>query len=96
MDDMANRSVLEPLLLGTYPGRVLQRMHAFVPATLEKDLGEMKKPGTYVGLNYYARNLYRWSRFLPFLHASEYMAPGAQHSAMWEIYPPGSSQPCSA
>ena len=42
-----------------------------------------------VGINYYGRTRYRWSRFLPFLHATEYEPPGARRSAMWEIYPPG-------
>jgi beta-glucosidase len=49
----------------------------------------MKKPGTYIGINYYARNLYRWARFMPYFHASEYINPGSPRSAMWEIYPQG-------
>jgi beta-glucosidase len=89
MDDAANRSVLDPLLRGSYPERMLTRLHRFLPRTLERDLPEMKKPGTYVGINYYARNLYQWARFVPFLHAREHVTPDSPRSAMWEIYPQG-------
>ena len=89
MDDLGNRTVLDPLLKGTYPARVSAKLGMFLPQALEHDLHELKAPGSYVGINYYGRNLYRWSRFLPFLHAAEYEAPGALRSAMWEIYPPG-------
>jgi beta-glucosidase len=89
MDDLANRAVLDPLLLGTYPARIRAKLGMFIPPGQERDLGELKTPGSYVGINYYGRNLYRWSRFLPFLHATEYEAPGSRRSAMWEIYAPG-------
>jgi beta-glucosidase len=89
MDDLANRSVLDPVLLGTYPARVRERLGRFLPPEQEQDLPALRAPGTYVGINYYGRTVYRWSRFLPFLHASEYQAPGARRSAMWEIHAPG-------
>ncbi len=89
MDDIANRSVLDPLCRGTFPRRALSRLGRWLPGTLEKDLAEMRRPGTYVGINYYARNLYRWSRLMPVVHASEYRRAGSRYSAMWEIYPEG-------
>ncbi|MGA2479515.1 MAG: family 1 glycosylhydrolase [Spirochaetia bacterium] len=89
MDDLANRTVLDPLLLGTYPARVRAKLGIFIPPAQEHDMPELKRSGSYVGINYYGRNVYRWSRFLPFLHATEYEAPGSRRSAMWEIYAPG-------
>ena len=89
MDDLANRTVLDPLFLGSYPARVLGRLGRLLPRTLEGDLAELRSPGTYVGINYYARNRYRWSLFTPLLHAVEVTASASRRSAMWEIYPEG-------
>jgi beta-glucosidase len=89
MDDLANRAVLDPLLRGTYPNRALTHMGRFLPRSMERDLREMGKPGTFVGINYYTRNRYRYSWLLPYMHAAEYAAPDSRRSAMWEIYPPG-------
>jgi beta-glucosidase len=90
MDDLANRTVLDPVLRGAWPTRVRETLHAFLPARLDDDLAEIgRSAGTYIGINYYSRNCYRWSRFLPYLHAVEEPTPGARRSAMWEIYPRG-------
>jgi beta-glucosidase len=89
MDDMANRTVLDPLLSATYPRRVLSRLGRFLPPGLERDIPALRSPGTYVGINYYARNAYRWSRLTPLLHAVEHRAPESSRSAMWEIFPRG-------
>jgi beta-glucosidase len=89
MDDLANGAVLSTIVRGVYPERVVQGMGRFLPRGFEKDLSEMGKPVSYIGINYYTRNLYKWSRFMPFMHASEYAAPGSKRSAMWEIYPRG-------
>lgn len=89
MDDAANSFVLDPLFRGHYPERVVKRLGRFLPRRFEKDLQEMKKPGMYVGINYYTRNRYRYSFFLPFLHATEHIDPDAPRSGQWEIYPPG-------
>jgi len=89
MDDVANRTVLDTILRGTFPKSALVRLRAFLPRSLEKDLEGMRRPGTYVGINYYTRNVYRWSPLLPFSHAAEYTTPGSHRSAMWEIFPHG-------
>jgi len=89
MDDVANRTVLDTTQRGTMPGSVLSRLARFFPRGFEQDLPQMRRPGTYVGINYYTRNTYRWSALMPFSHALEYRAPGSKRSAMWEIYPPG-------
>ena len=89
MDDVANRTVLDAIMRGTIPANVVSRLGRFFPRNFQQDLPQMKRPGTYVGINYYTRNTYRWSAFLPFAHAVEYQVPGSKRSAMWEIYPPG-------
>jgi beta-glucosidase len=89
MDDLANRSVLDPLFRGTYPERGARAIGRFLPRGFEKDLAEMRTVGTYLGINYYTRNTYAWSPWVPFLHAIERGAPRAARSAMWEIYPRG-------
>ena len=89
MDDVANRTVLDTILRGTFPQSVAARLRPFLPRGLERDMEEMRRPGTYVGLNYYTRNVYRWSALFPFSHAVEYSAPGSRRSAMWEVYPAG-------
>ena len=89
MDELSNGSVLDPLVRGSYPQRALRRVGRFLPRTLDHDLPEMRRMGTYIGVNYYARYAYRWSRFMPILHSTEYHAPDAPRSAMWEIYPDG-------
>ncbi|HVP20096.1 MAG TPA: family 1 glycosylhydrolase [Spirochaetia bacterium] len=92
MDDMANGAVLSSLFRGSYPQQMIRRMGRFLPREWEKDLRIMPTQGTYMGINYYRRNRYRYSRFMPFLHAAEYIEPGVPRSAVGdEIYPPGIS-----
>ncbi len=88
MDALANRWVLDAILRGSYPRELVRSLGLFLPRGTDRDLAEMGKPGTYVGINYYARNHYRAS-LTPFLRAREVVLPGAEMSAMWEIYPPG-------
>ncbi len=90
MDAMANLVVLSPLFDGSYPEGVIRRMGRFFPRGFEKDLSGMKRPGTYTGINYYRRNRYRYSFFMPWLHAAEFVDPYAPRTAMGdEIHPPG-------
>jgi beta-glucosidase len=85
MDAVANRTVLDTLFRGSYPKEAMARVRRFFPRDFERDLPGMQKMGTYLGINYYTRIRYRWSRFIPFSHASEVMPPGSPRSAMWEI-----------
>jgi beta-glucosidase len=89
MDEVANRTILDAIFRGTIPGSVLSRLRRFFPRSLEQDLPQMKRPGTYVGINYYTRVAYRWSPFVPFSHARAHIAPGSKRSAMWEVFPEG-------
>jgi beta-glucosidase len=89
MDDGVNRFFMDPLFFGRYPETVISRMGRFLPRGFEKDLPGMKRPGDFIGLNYYTRKVYRYARFKPFTHAKEVIDLRAGRSAMWEIYPHG-------
>jgi beta-glucosidase len=89
MDDLANGWTLDAILRGSYPETVLKGFGLFLPNRLSRDLEEMKTPGTFVGINYYARNHYRFSPFVPVLRSLEYVVPGSRRSPMWEVYAPG-------
>lgn len=90
MDDMANGVVLSVLFSGSYPERVLRRMGRFFPRGFDRDAVSIRGPGSYVGINYYRRNRYKYSFFTPFLHATEHIEPSAPHTVMGdEIYPTG-------
>jgi beta-glucosidase len=89
MDDGANRFYMDAMFHGRYPERVIDRMGRFFPRGFEKDLPEMKRPGSFIGINYYTRNVYRYSRLKPYTHAKDIVPPGSRWSAMWEIYPQG-------
>ncbi len=89
MDSVANRTVLDALVRGSYPEEALSRVGRFFPKGFERDLGEMRKLGTYLGVNYYTRIRYRWSRFIPYSHAAEVQPAGVPRSEMWEISPEG-------
>ncbi len=89
MDETANRAVLDAIFRGAYPREVLRRLWPFFPREFQRDLPAMKRPGTYVGINYYTRIRYRWSPFVPFSHAVEHVDGSVPRSAMWEICPAG-------
>jgi beta-glucosidase len=89
MDEAANRTVLDTILKGAVPKSVVSRLRRFFPRSLEHDLPGMKRPGTFIGINYYTRNVYRWSPLVPFSHAAQLIPPGSLRSAMWEVFPQG-------
>lgn len=90
MDEVTNRFFMDSLLTGTYPRRVLTRLGRFLPKGFERDVALMQgKMGDYIGINYYTRNLYRYSLLQPYIHVTEVKPPDSPRSAMWEIYPQG-------
>jgi beta-glucosidase len=89
MDDAANRLYLDALFRGRYPERVVRRLGRFLPRGFERDLEEIHGREDFVGVNYYARQAYRWSWITPIVHAWEWQDPRAPRSTMWEIYPEG-------
>ena len=89
MDDGANRFYMDALYFGRYPEKIVRRMGRFLPRGFEKDFPSMKKPGDFIGINYYTRNIYRHSFLQPFTQAKEIRDPASPYSTMWEIYPQG-------
>jgi beta-glucosidase len=82
---VVNRFYLDPLYFGRYPEQALRRVARYLPRGWERDLGEMREPGDFLGLNYYCGQSYRHAPLAPVLGALETPTPGARRSAMWEI-----------
>ncbi len=80
---------MDALYFGRYPEKIVKRMGRYLPGGFEKDLPSMKRPGDFIGINYYTRNVYRHSFLQPFTQAREVRNPASPSSAMWEIYPQG-------
>jgi len=89
MDDLLNRLYIDPIMLGKYPEKVVEKFGRFLPRGWEEDLPEMTVPFDFVGVNYYTSHRYRYSPFTPFTHARQTPIAGVKSSAMWEIYPEG-------
>ncbi len=89
MDAFANRLYIDPLFFGRYPPEVLRRAGRRLPRGFERDLAEMREPGDFLGLNYYAGQSTRHAPLVPILGAREAPTPGARRSVMWEIAPEG-------
>ena len=88
VDAIVNRMYMDPLFSDVIPtGSWLWR--ALFPEGFAKDLETMKQPGDFVGINYYARHVYKHSPFIPFLHARQMKVPDTEWSEMWEVYPEG-------
>lgn len=85
---LTNRSMLEPLLLGTSP-----LMDTWVNPILTRIIqpGDMEIIRTLdiLGVNYYSRTVMRtgWGAFPTFIKAVQ--PKDSTYSEMWEIYPPG-------
>lgn len=93
MDAIVNRFYMDPLFFGTYPETVIDIAGSKLPAGFEKDLPAMKEPGDFVSINYYMRQRYKHSPFVPLMKArtKNKKKPELQEdrSVMWEIYSPG-------
>jgi beta-glucosidase len=89
LDAVVNRFYLDPLYLGRYPEEAVRGFGRFLPRGWERDLGEMREPGDFLGINYYNRATYRHAPLVPLLHGRKVPTPGARRSAMWDIDPHG-------
>jgi beta-glucosidase len=89
LDAVVNRLYMEPIFLGRYPEEAVRGFGRFLPRGWERDLGEMREPGDFLGINYYNRATYRHAPLVPLLHGREVPTPGARRSAMWDIDPHG-------
>lgn len=89
MDQVINRSFIDPIVHGTYPADVTAKFSRFFPEGFEQDLPSMHGSFDFIGLNYYTSRSYKYSLFTIFSHAKEKYTPGYGRSAMWEIFPQG-------
>jgi beta-glucosidase len=49
----------------------------------------MKRPGSFMGMNYYGEHVYRYARFQPYLHAVEVLDPEVPRTDNGAIRPEG-------
>jgi beta-glucosidase len=86
---MINRTTLDPLLLGTTPLTDNWLAKWLVPTFIKSGDLEKIKSLDLLGVNYYSRNVMKFSwKNIP-LFAAEVKPEGGEYSDMWEIYPPG-------
>ena len=88
-DGVLNRTFLDPLFRGTYPGDVKKRLGPVFPRVKPADLECIAAPLDFLGVNYYSRGVVRQDRQVPLLQASQVQPEGSEYSQMWEIYPAG-------
>ncbi|MBN2387131.1 MAG: beta-glucosidase [Anaerolineales bacterium] len=89
MDTVLNRSILEPLLLGTTPVQEFA-IGKMLSSSLIKP-GDMEKIRTldFLGVNYYCRTVAKFDPKFPVVAAAQVHPEGNEYSGMWEIYPEG-------
>jgi beta-glucosidase len=86
-DGFRNRLFFDPILLGSYPEDVLERLDGASPPVREGDLSLISAPIDFVGINNYSRTIVRADENGRPLNVT---AVGAPATAMgWEIFPDG-------
>ncbi len=89
-DTIGNRLFLDAILLGRYPPGLAGWLAPTLARARPEDAATISVPLDFVGINYYSRAYMKRSLHVPLLWAEKGEAPpGAEKSAMWEIYPPG-------
>jgi beta-glucosidase len=83
-----NEWFLDPIVHGSWPDAVVEEFGDFMPELSAEDLGIIRRPIDFVGLNYYTRHVVAHdpSGFFK----SRPLRPVGQRTEMdWEVYPPG-------
>ena len=88
-DLLANRLMLESLLLGRTPLDEIPLIGPALRAATRPGDAETVHTLDFLGVNYYTRSVVRHDPKVPLLAASEVRPQGNEYSAMWEIHPPG-------
>lgn len=87
-DAYMNRQYLDPLFLGSYPPELREMFGEAWPNLW--DVGELRQPVDFLGINYYSRGLTRHDPEVPIERASEVKNPRAAYTEMgWEVSPQG-------
>jgi beta-glucosidase len=88
-DAHRNRSILDPVLRGTYPGEVLDDWPAHPSCIRDGDLRTIAAPLDFLGVNYYTRHVVRPSAY-PGSNSAEFTPRGLPTAANgWEVDPAG-------
>jgi beta-glucosidase len=85
-DEMRNRWFLDPVLVGEYPSRALERFAGLLPAEAGADLATISRPLDFLGVNYYRRHVVQAD---PASGGPAVIPPeGGEFTANgWEVYP---------
>jgi beta-glucosidase len=86
---MVNRAALDPLLLGTTPLTENWKTKWLAPRFIKDGDLEKIKSLDLLGVNYYSRNVMKFSLKNVPIFAEEVKPAGNEYSDMWEIFPPG-------
>ena len=85
-----NRHYLDPVFLGAYPPELAEIFGAAWPAFPEADLGALRQPPDFLGINYYSRQVVRHDPGDWPLAAARVRQARQTHTALdWEVYPQG-------
>jgi beta-glucosidase len=89
-DAYMNRQYLDPVFLGRYPEELAEVFGEAWPRWPADDLGLIKEPIDFVGVNYYTRNVTRFDARAWPLRAAPVPQKRATHTETgWEVFAPG-------
>lgn len=89
-DGYLNRWFLDPLFKGSYPEDMLEQYAEDAPVVEAGDMGAVRVPVDFLGVNYYTRTVVQAHPKGGFLQASRVQPEGSDYTEMdWEIYPDG-------
>jgi beta-glucosidase len=90
MDAATNRFGVEPLFHGAYPDAVVRRARRYLPRTFEDDAAAAKGTVDFLGVNYYAKDRFRWAPLQLYTHAKEWRDPAVRCNPLgWPMVPEG-------
>jgi beta-glucosidase len=90
MDAATNRFGLDPLYRGAYPELVVRRARRYLPRTFEDDTAAARGTVDFLGINYYASDLFRWAPLQLYTRAKEWPDPRRPRNPLgWPMVPEG-------
>ncbi|MEM1232612.1 MAG: family 1 glycosylhydrolase, partial [Pseudomonadota bacterium] len=88
-DAIYNRWFIEAITKGAYPDLVMKGLERHMPAGWEDDMGEIRQPIDWLGINYYSRTLYTDAPSEPWPSYAMSRGDLPRTQMDWEIYPEG-------
>lgn len=89
VDTFTNKIVLDPLLKGSTPLYDFKLSKTLIGNLIQPGDLEKIKNLDFLGVNYYSRQVVKYSAKVPILNMAEVHPEGNEYSGMWEIYPQG-------